>query len=1020
MRRYLESLWTNRFTLAVVALLVLAAGYVAFLALPRSVFPNVQFPRVAVLVSDGFLPVNVMLTRVAEPLEDAAKGVPDVTIVRSQTSPGVVKIHVFFDSSAQPRRAFLMLQAQLAQVALPAGAHVSIRLMMPNIYPFAEYALVSKHRTGSEMMPLYAFAVKPKLLDVPGVYTVQGTSRGWTQAAVILDPRRLATHGLGSADIVNLLRAHQGPYFAGALSVFHEQFLLTAHGRPETLAALKRLPVPVHGGVVPLSELADVRAAPPPRVRGAAVAGWPHAVLIDIAAQAGADVDQVARQVGYAAARLRQSLPRDVHLVKDYDFSQLIRQSLRDVWGALLLGTVITWVVLLLFLRRFDTAVATVVIVPLALAATLVVMHLFGLGINIMTLGGLTAAIGVLVDHAIVVIEQALHGSGVTGDARARRTAALAAAAAVLPMMTLATVTSALVFVPLVFLGGTIGILFRQMAIALVSALVISQVVALTITPVLAAALAQRETARSKTWRWARQLRIGYARSLRRALVRPGRVLPVMIVLVVLAGAAFWYLPTAFLPAWDEGLIAVPYRTPVGRSVADTLVVGRGLMAIALRDPVVRTASLVVGRSLGNPRATPNKGDVVIVLHRRRKVSTEQVIHQLMQRFRAAYPGLLMLKMHQIEVTQLGNLSGAHSPLDVDLFGRQPQQLSYWAQKATAALRRSHLFANVSFGTPSAGSELKLILRRRGVEAGLTPDLVAREVRQAFWGESAGFLLRGSEVLPISVRQRLAEGGALNQLLPDVWINAPKGPTWRPLSTVARAEMIPSVPFVAHQNLVPYARIQLRPRRGVGLNQAAAAARSVVAAVHLPAGISTTIGGYYREQTRGFTQMGITLAAALGVLVILVGFQLQGQRPALAVLLATALSAVGALAALLLRGIPLDSTSFLGLLLVFAIVVNNGILIFGSARQRRAVPGRIQVELSARRRLRPIMMTMLADVLGFLPLAVGIGHGTDLLKPLATAVMGGLSVAIFLSLYVGPMFYVWMLPVRLRDGADEA
>ena len=1021
MKRYLQSLWTNRFTLAVVAVFVLAAGYVAFRALPRSVFPNVQFPRVSVLVSDGYLPVKIMLVRVTQPLEQAAKGVPDVTIVRSSTSPGLSKIHVFFNSAARPSRAFLTLQARLAQVPLPAGAHVTTRLMMPSIYPFAEYALVSNRLSSSQMMPAYAFSVKPKLLDVPGVYTVQGIGRGWTQVHVTLSPRRLANHGLSSADIVRLLQAHQGPYFAGTVSAFHQQFLLTGHGRPQSLAGLQRLPVPVRGGMVPLASLGSIGEGPPPRVRGAAVAGWRHALLVDIAAQADADVESVAQQAAQVVAQLRQSaLPAGVHLVKDYDFSQLIQESLGDVWNALLLGTVITWIVLLLFLRRLDTAIATVVIVPLALAATLVVMHLFGLGINVMTLGGLTAAIGVLVDHAIVVMEQASHAAGRNAQGHERRAAALAAAGTVLPMMTVATATSALVFVPLVFLAGTIGLLFKQMAIALVGALVLSQAVALTITPVLAAALAQRAPSGGRTWRWARQLRIGYARSLRRALRKPGLALPVALVLVLIAGLVFWRLPTAFLPAWDEGLIAVPFRTPVGRSVADTLSVGRGLMAIAQRDPTVRTASLVVGRSLANPRATPNKGVVVLVLHRRRTVSTEHVIHDLMQQFRVAYPGLLMLKMHQIEVTQLGNLTGAHSPLDVELFGPRPGRLSRWAQRVTSALKHSHAFSNVSYGTPSAGPELKLVLRRRGVKAGLSPDALARQVRQAFWGESAGFLLHGAEILPISVRQPRPGGGTLSHLLPDLWINTPDAPFWRPLSTVVRAQLVPSVPFVAHQNLVPFADIQLRPHAGTGLNQAAAKARSIIASVHLPADITSTIAGYYREQTRSFAQMGITLAAALGVLLILVGFQLGGQRPALAVLFATALSAVGALAALLVRGIPLDSTSFLGLLLVFAIVVNNGILIFSSARLRRAVPGRIHVELAARRRLRPIMMTMLADVFGFLPLAVGIGRGTDLLKPLATAVMGGLSVAIFLSLFIGPMLYVWLLPPDARSGRSES
>ncbi|MHB1515974.1 MAG: efflux RND transporter permease subunit [Acidiferrobacteraceae bacterium] len=1010
MKRYLAALWENRFTLAVVAAFILASGYVGFSALPRSVFPNVEFPRVSVLVSDGYLPVKVMLVRVTQPLEQAAKGVPDVTLVRSSTSSGLTKIHVYFNTAVRPNLALLMLQARLAQVTLPAGAHVSIRLMMPNIYPFAEYALVSNNVSSDRMMPTYAFTVKPRLLDVQGVYTVDGIGRGWPHINVLLDPRALAERHLHQSAIVQLLKDHQGPYFGGVLNGFHQQFLLTSHGRPETLAGLARLSMPVPGGLVTLGSIAHIIEGSPPRVRGAAVNGWRHALLIDIAAQAGADVEAVAAEVGQQVTQLRKNaLPAGVHLIKDYDFSDLIRQSLGDVWAALFLGTVVTWIVLLLFLRRFDTAVATVVIVPLALAATMVVLDVLGLGLNIMTLGGITAAIGVLVDHAIVVIEQASHAA--TGaDPATRRVRALKAAGAVLPMMTLATVTSALVFVPLVFLGGTIGILFQQMAIALVSALVISQIIALTITPVLAAALAGRAVAHGKGWRPARRVRVWYARTLRHGLRRPVLVLPAMLVLALLAAAVFWRLPTAFLPAWDEGVIAVPFRTPIGRSVADTLAVGRGLMRIAKRDRTVRGVSLIVGQSLGNPRAAPNKGDLVIVLHQHRPVSTEHVIAYLSKKFWAAYPGLLMLKMHQILVTQLGNLSGAHSPLDVDLFGHRPGQLSMWATRAVAALKQTHAFSNISYGTSSTGPELKLAVRPRGVRAGLTPDALARQIRQAFWGESAGFMLRGNEILPISVRERPEGPLALAHLLPDLQINTPRPPHWRPLSAVATVRLVPSVPFVMHQNLVPYADIQLHPKSGFGLNQAAARARVALRTLHLPPGITSSIAGYYKEQTKSFAQMEVTLAAALGILLILVGLQLGGQRPALAVLAATGLSAVGTLTALLVTGIPLDSTSFLGLLLVFAIVVNNGILIFSEARLHRSHPGRLEVELAARRRLRPIMMTMLADVLGFLPLAIGIGRGTDLLKPLATAVMGGLSVAILLSLFVAPMFYVWLLP----------
>ena len=1004
MKAYLSALWVNRFTTALVALLVLAVGFVAFRALPRSVFPNVNFPRVSVLVSDGYLPVHVMLVRVTEPLEQAAKGVPNVTLVRSTTSNGLSKIHVFFNSALPPNEAYLLLEARLGQVALPPGSHMSVRLMMPSIYPFAEYALVSQKKTSSDLMPAYAFTIKPRLLDVPGVYTVASVGRGWPEVHVDLSLRRLISWHLGLTRIVQLLKDHQGPYFGGLMPAFHGSFLLTAAGRPATIQALRRLAIPLggaRGATVPLGALAHIAVGPPPRVRGSAVAHYRHSLLIDVAAQAGANVEQVAGGVAHAIAALRAGLPSDVRLVRDYDLSRLISASLHDVWVALALGTFITFGVLLLFLRRFDTALATLVVVPLSLAGTLIILHLLHLGLNIMTLGGITAAIGALVDHAIVVIEQATHGRPAATLAD-RRAHALAAAGEVLPMMTFATLTSALVFVPLIFLSGTIGILFRQMAIALVTALLVSQGVALTVTPLLAALLASRGKVAPKAWRLARRGRVAYAQTLRSALHRP--FLGVIASILVLAAAfgVFRSLPTAFLPSWDEGVIAVPFRTPVGSSVADTLKVGRGLVAIAAHDPAVKTVSVVVGQSLGNPRATPNKGDLVITL--KPQASAEATIHHLGRLFRAAYPSLAMLKLHQLLVTQLGNLSGAHSPLDIDLFGHSASALAVWGQKLTAELRASHQFANVSFPTSSAGPAITFTPRTRALQNGLTPPLLGEQLEAGYWGVPAGFLLRGAQILPIAVDLKSPDA-VTAQLLPRLFVHAPNGP-YAPLGAFAHAHMAASVPVITHQNLVPYADIQIRPKRTIGLNEAAAAARRLIAQAHLPHGITASIAGYYQEQAKSFSQMELTLVFALLVLLVLVGYQLRTQRAALAVLIATALSALGSLAALWVRGIPLDSTSFLGLLLVFAIVVNNGILIFGQARHYRAIPGRLEVELAARRRLRPILMTMAADVLGFLPLAIGVGHGTDLLKPLATAVMGGLIVALAASLFVGPMLYV--------------
>ena len=1026
LKSFLSFLWSNRYTLGLVGVMVLGAGWMGFVTLPRSVFPDISFPRVTVMATKGYTPVNLMLLRVTMPLEQAAKSTPGVTLVRSQTGNGLSKLHVYFAHNVNPDKAYLLLQARLAQVGLPTGTRLRVRPMMPNIFPFAEYALVSDTQSSDAMMPLFGFKVRPALLDIPGVYTVQGIGRGWPEIGIQLDSRRLAQYGLSSTRVAQVLKDLQGPYYAGQLYGYHRQFLMVTQSRPATIQALRQVNIPLgpfHAGYsdryVRLDQLGTVSQRAPPWIRAASVSGYRHALLVDIASQAGVNVQAVSQQVTRQIAQLRASLPDDVKLVKIYDFSDLVRSSLGDVWTALLLGTLITCGVLLLFLRRLDTALATLVIVPLSMGATLVVLKAMGFGLNIMTLGGITAAIGVLVDHAIVVVEHAMKRSLRGASVSTRRDLALTACGEILPVMTFATLTSALVFIPLVFLSGTIGILFRQMAIALVVALVISQGIALTLTPILAIWLSRRRerSAAGKGWRWARRMVIGYDRSLRAGLARPWLALPVVVLILLITWVAWRELPTAFLPSWDEGAIAVPFRTATGSSVAETLAVGRKLIVVAMRNPAVDRVSLIVGQSLENPRAVPSKGDLMVMLKPQRKLSTDQVIGQLRQAFKAADPNLGMLKLHQVLINELGNLSGAHAPLEVLMFGRNPDTLFKWGNRAANALKASNAFANVTYKTGSTGPRLDILPRARARLLGLTSRGINQQVKNAFWGEKVGFLLQGEQVLPLRLQIDLPLQDGYAALQRDLWIQTVQG-AQVPLGAVAHVRLSPSIPYVTHQNLAAYTYIQLRPKTGEGLNQAAAHARQVMKHLHLPSSVSVTMGGYYKEQTRSFREMGIILVAALGVLLIMVGLQLGSQRAAWAVLLGTSLSAVGALWMLVLRGIPLDSTAFLGMLLVFAIVVNNGILIFSLARPR---PGEDQVRpfrivLACRQRLRPILMTMAADVMGFLPLVVGIGHGTDLLKPLATAVTGGLVIAIFMSLFLAPVIFIGIsrLTVHLR------
>ena len=1013
-RRYLRFQWENRYTVAVLAGVLLLAGWVALARLPQSIFPPVDFPKVAVLVHTNDLPVRYMLLAVTEPMEQAAKGEPGVTLVRSQTGVGLTKLHVYFSPSTNPETAYLLLQARLAHIPLPPGASISVRLMRPNIYPLAEYALVSNSVSSAAMKPVFAFTLRPAILGVRGVYQARDTGRGWPEVHLTLSPRRLAEYHLSAAQVVGALRAYQGPFFSGMLHAFHQQFLAATTPRPIDSAALARLPLPLgpmtaRGSrtTLPLDALGSVRMGSPPLIRAAAVPAYRHAVIVDVSAQQGANQVTVAARVRARLRSIAGHLPPHVHLVRIYDLSRLIRSSLRDVWIALGLGSLIAFGVVYLFLGRLDGAMATMVVVPLAVAATMILLYVLGLGINIMTLGGITAAIGALVDHAIVIVERGVHG--LEGDLARRREAALSKVADILPLMTLATLTSCVIFIPLIFLSGTIGLLFRGMAAAVVIALVTSQLIAIVITPAFAMWVAQRPRPvhRLPGEQW---LRHKYGRALLRGMRKPVWAAPVAAALLIAAAIGVLWLPTAFLPHWDEGVFVVPYRTPVGTGVRETTQVGRDMMRIALRDPAVARASLVAGRSLGNAYSTPNKGAITILLKRNRRASVWQVMQQLRRRFRAAFPDLTTLETMQVMINRLGDLSGSHAPLVVELFGKSSVVLHDTGTRLLGALLASHDFQSVVFKAPSAGPEVQVTPNSLAALQGLTPASLAGQLVTRHWGQRAGFLLRGEQIVPIRVEEAHApDRTPVNYA--DTRIRLPNG-RLAPLSQVAHVHLKGVVPYVTHQNLVPYATIKLSPVPGEGLSVAARRADQVIAKAGLPPGVTSQIGGYYREQQKSFRQMLIILGAALLILLVLLGYQFGSQKAAIVAIVSIALTAAGTLLALLASGSDLDSTAFLGMLLVFAIAVNNVILIFSRAHQLdRGVPRPASVALAAHQRLRPIIMTMLADVLGFLPIALGIGRGTDLLRPLAIAVMGGLAVGTAMTLWLAPVLYAaWWRP----------
>ncbi|MDA8158878.1 MAG: efflux RND transporter permease subunit [Deltaproteobacteria bacterium] len=1011
MKRYLNFLLKNKFSIILLSITITAIGLLYAKEMPESIFPDVNFPRVSVLVHSGRLPVKFMLVQATKPLEAAAEGEPGVTLVRSQTGNGISKITVYFQSDIKPHVAYLMLESRLNQVALPPGSKVTVRLMSPNVYPFAEYALVSNLQkyNSSSMMSIFAYKIRPALLSVKGIYQIEGTGKGWPEVKLKLNPLSLAQYRISPENVVKILKSYQGPFFSGVMNIFHKQFVVAATPRPLDIKALSNIMLPVgKHAVLPLKDIGTVSIGSPPLIRESAVTGYHHTILIDIMPDLNINTVKVAKNIREQIRYLNSRMPKGIKIISVYNTSKIIYSNLKDVWIALILGGLIALFVVFLFLRRFTGAIIALAVIPVSVSLTLVVLKMLGYGLNIMTLGGLTAAVGAMIDHAIVIVERGFHKmKGWAQGETIAQESAMKRIGKILPLMTAATITSTIVFIPLIFIGGTLGLLFKQMALSIVIAMITSQAVALTLTPLLTLMLSKRKNSSEKKYIKTAARKI-YGRILIKGMRSPWLALPLILALACIIVISLFYMRTAFLPKWDEGIFVVPFRTPVGTSVAGTERTGKYLMGIAEKNPSVQKVSLVVGRSLDNPYSTPNKGDLTIVLKRSRKETTGKIMRLLYEKFHKAAPDLIDLNMQQIMVNRLGFLSGSHAPLEVMLFGKSSNALRKYGKNLADKLKKSGYFQYVNFKSPSAGPEITLTPSYYAASYGISPHSAADKVKRLLWGQNAGLMLSGEQVLPIRVYILHKKNLSFAQL--KNWPFTLKNGTHTRLNYISVLKIKKSVPFITHQNMAPYAYIFIRPKKGEGLSAGAAFARKIIDSMHLPASITASVGGYYRTQVKSFNRMAVMLAFALLLILVFFGFQFASQRAAVASMTAIALSGAGALAALLITGIDLDSTAFLGILLVFAISTNNAILIFSRSRQisgnaANASPSPSSVFLAARERLRPILMTMLADIFGFLPLAFGIGRGTDLLKPLSVAVMGGLFVSVFMSLWLAPVIY---------------
>jgi CzcA family heavy metal efflux pump len=1010
-----EGFWLGRSTRTIfffAAMLTLAGAYLAF-QVPISVFPETSFPRVVIGVDNGVMPVEQMQVTITKPIEDAVNSVPGLKTVRSTTSRGSAEISLFFDWDQDMFRQLQLVDAALSKVeqTLPPTARVTTNRLTFATFPILGYSLTSEIVPQTRLWEIATYDLKPPLNRVEGVSTVTVQGGRVPEFHVVPNTALLQSAGVTIPDLVNAIQASNIVDSPGLYEADHQLILGLVGAQVHDADQLRKLVVKTTaaGAPVRVADVATVESATMPAYTSVTSNGN-EAVLINIARQPSSNTVAVADAVTAQMNALKRNLPAGVKVEPFYDQSQIVRDSISSVRDAIFIGLILACIVLFLFLRDWTSSLIAGLVIPVTVAITVLVLWLIGQSFNLMTLGGLAAAIGLVIDDAIVVVESIVTHR----DAGEKRKQAVRAALREITRPLIgSTITPVVVFLPLVVVSGVTGSFFRALAVTMTAALLTSLVLALTWTPGLSLALLGERPKDAEPgghqvgWPMGGVLRI-HKRVLDWALVNSLWLGGACLLLVVGTWAGYQALGSDLLPEMDEGGFILDYIMPAGSSLTETNRVLQHVERILHATPEVESTSRRTGMQMGLAAVTEaNTGDFTVKLKANRSRAIEDVIADVRAKVKASEPEL-DVEFIQVLQDMIGDLSNAPEPIQIKLFDNDPALLEQLGPRVGDAIGKIQGVVDVQNGIkntisgPATNFQINPIVAAR---LGFTPSEVSLDATSILDGVTTAAPLI-SNGRPYSIRVRLGdEHRASLEAIQNTVFNSSSG-HFATLGSLADIEQLPPQNEIRRENLQRMVIVTGR-LEGSDLGSAMTRVRETVDGMHLPSSVRVEYGGTYEEQQKSFHDLLRVLLLALALVFGVLLTEFRNFPAPIAILASSVLSISGVILALLVTGTTFNVASFMGLIMVIGIVAKNGILLLDAHEKFRAegASAREAMLHAAQRRLRPIVMTALAAVCGMLPLAFALGAGSQMLQPLAIAVIGGLGVSIVLSLVVTPVIY---------------
>ena len=997
---------------ALLAAGVLLAGVMAFFALPVAAVPSIPVPGIVIFASEPGASPAIMASTVAAPLEQTLQVIPGVNEVRSLNSTGSSTIIILFDSGTNIDADAHAVQAAIdaALPNLPSGmpSLPFYRVFNPASRPVMTMFLSSRTMPLRQVYDFANTVIVQMLSQVSGVAQVNLYGGESPAVRIRFDPHALAAAGLTPNDIFNAIRTANVLAPLGIIQGAHRGSILAVNGQLSTAAQYRRIVLKTSGGaVLRLGDVASVIDGVS-NTQVSATDGHNPGIVVAVTKTATANVLQTVQGIRARMPEIARYLPASVHLRIMTDRTTTIRASVTDIEFTLLITIVLVLLVVTVFMRRVTPIIAAGITVPLSIAGTLAAMWAFGYSLDNFSLLALTISVGFVVDDAIVMIENivARHEQGMPG----MQAAILGARQIGYTVMSI-TASLIVVFLPLTLMGGVIGGLFNEFAVTLSVSIAISGLISLTVTPMICAHFMGRTPRLGRDSRPARAIDAfyrrtlaAYARSLEVALAHPRLTLASFVLTIAVTLFLYTKVPKAFIPEEDTGLVSGQTIAAPDVSFDRMQRLQAQVVRIVQADPAVATLSSRIG--VVNGFSTANRGNLIIGLKplSERNVSAQQVIQRLRARV-ARIPGIQIFMHVEQDLFFGGQQTGGEysfSVLDPSL-----ERLDTTVARIEARLRGLKSITTVSSDQDRAETQLTVTIDRdAAARLGVTIGAIDTALGNAFGQRQISRIYQAQNQYSVvlTVGAAHARGPAD---LERIYLPGSRGPV--PLGQVAHLERATAPLQVAHANGVPAGTISFNLAPGASLGPATEAVKAAVAGMRLPADVTIDFSGNAAYFLKSLQSEPILILAALVAIYIVLGVLYESLSQPLTILSTLPSAGAGALLAFLLTGTPLSVVGIIGIFLLMGIVKKNGIMLVDfalEAERERNLPPAQAIREACLERFRPIMMTTLAALLGALPLALSVGTGYQIRRPLGIAVIGGLIVCQALTLYTTPVIYL--------------